>query len=93
MRELKVLTLEEAVRKMTSLPAQAFRLKDRGELRPGAVADVVIFDPATVSDPSKFDDPHHYAVGFSDIVVNGVPVIRAEKLTDARPGRAVKRGE
>ncbi len=92
-RELKVLTLEEAVRKMTSLPAQAFRLKDRGELRAGAIADVVIFDPTTVSDPSKFDDPHHYAVGFSDIVVNGVPVIRAEKLTDARPGRAVKRGE
>lgn len=92
-RELKVLALEEAVRKMTTLPAQAFRLKDRGELRPGAVADVVIFDPATVSDPSKFDDPHHYAVGFSDIVVNGVPVIRAGKLTEARPGRAVKRGE
>lgn len=92
-RELKVLTLEEAVRKMTTLPAQAFRLKDRGELRPGAIADVVIFDPATVSDPSKFDDPHHYAVGFSDIVVNGVPVIRAGKLTEARPGRAVKRGE
>ena len=92
-RELKVLTLEEAVRKMTSLPAQAFRLKERGELRAGAIADIVIFDPATVSDPSKFDDPHHYAVGFSDIVVNGVPVIRAEKLTEARPGRPVKRGE
>jgi len=92
-RELKVLSLAEAVRKMTSLPAQAFRLKDRGELRAGAIADVVIFDPEKVSDPSKFDDPHHYAVGFSDIVVNGVPVIRAEKLTDARPGRAVKRAE
>ncbi len=92
-RELKVLTLEEAVRKMTSLPAQVFRLKDRGELRAGAVADVVIFDPEKISDPSKFEDPHHYAVGFSDIVVNGVPVIRAEKLTEARPGRAVKRSE
>ncbi len=92
-RDLKVLTLEDAVRKMSSLPAQAFRLKDRGELRSGAVADVVIFDPATVSDPSTFADPHHYAVGFSDIVVNGVPVIRAGKLTDARPGRPAKRGE
>jgi len=47
------------------------------------VADLVVFDPATVSDPSTYDDPHHYAVGFSDVIVNGVPVIRAEKLTDA----------
>ncbi len=92
-RELKTLSLEDAVRKMTSLPAQSFRLKNRGELKPGAVADVVIFDPAKVNDPSTFDDPHHYAVGFSDIIVNGVAVIQAEKLTGARPGRPVKRGE
>ena len=89
-REQKVISLEDAVRKMTSLPAQSFHLKNRGELKPGFVADVVIFDPEKVSDPSTFDDPHHYAVGFSDVLVNGVPVIRAGQLTQARPGRPVK---
>ena len=85
-RELKLLKLEEAVRRMTSLPAQTFRLKDRGVLKAGAWADIVIFDPAKVNDPSAFDDPHHYAEGFSDVIVNGVPVIRDGVLTDARPG-------
>jgi N-acyl-D-amino-acid deacylase len=89
-RELKVLTLEDAVRKMTSLPAQTFRLKNRGELRPDCVADVVVFDPEKVSDPSTFDDPHHYAVGFTDVIVNGVPVIRDSRLTGERPGRPVR---
>ncbi len=89
-RDQKVLTLEDAVRKMTSLPAKTFRLRDRGELRPGAIADVVIFDPATVNDPSTYDDPHHYAIGLSDVIVNGVPVIRAAQLTDARPGTPVR---
>ncbi|MCX6953285.1 MAG: amidohydrolase family protein, partial [Verrucomicrobia bacterium] len=89
-REQKVITLEDAVRKMSSLPAQTFHLRDRGELRPGAIADIVIFDPATVSDPSTFDDPHHYALGFTDVIVNGVPVIRDTKLTDARPGTPVR---
>lgn len=92
-RELKLLTLEDAVRKMTSLPAQTFRLKDRGELKPGAIADVVIFNPEQVADPSTFDDPHHYATGFSDVIVNGVPVIREGKLTDARPGQPVRRAQ
>ena len=89
-RELKLLTVEEAVRKMTSLPAQAFHLKNRGELQPGAVADIVIFDPETISSPATFDDPHHYATGFSAVIVNGVPVIRGGALTAARPGRPVK---
>jgi len=89
-REQKVITLEDAVRKMSSLPAKTFHLRDRGELIPGAIADIVIFDPATVSDPSTFDDPHHYAVGFTDVIVNGVPVIRDTKLTDARPGTPVR---
>lgn len=92
-RELGVMPLEEAVRKMTSLPARTFRLKDRGELRPGFVADIVVFDPATVADPSTFADPHHYAVGFGDVLVNGTPVILAGALTEARPGRPVRRGE
>jgi N-acyl-D-amino-acid deacylase len=90
-RELKVLSLEEAVRKMSSLPARTFHLKNRGELRPGFAADVVIFDPATVADPSTYADPHHYATGFTEIVVNGVPVIRGGELTGARPGAPVKR--
>jgi N-acyl-D-amino-acid deacylase len=89
-RELHVLTLPEAVRKMTSLPARTFQLKHRGELKPGYLADIVIFDPEKVSDPSTFDDPHHYAVGFTDVVVNGTPVIRGAQLTDARPGRPVR---
>jgi N-acyl-D-amino-acid deacylase len=89
-RELHVLSLEEAVRKMTSLPAHAFRLKNRGELKPGAVADVVIFDPEKVAAPATFEAPHAYAVGFSHVIVNGVPVIRDSTVTDARPGRPVR---
>jgi N-acyl-D-amino-acid deacylase len=85
-REQKVLSLEEAIRRMTSLPAQTFRLKDRGELKPGAFADIVIFDPTKVNDPATFNDPHHYAEGFTDVVVNGTPVIRGGQLTEARPG-------
>jgi N-acyl-D-amino-acid deacylase len=85
-RDLKLLTLEEAVRRMTSLPAQTFRLKDRGELKPGAFADIVIFDPEKVSDPSTFSDPHHYAEGFSDVIVNGGVVIRDGQLTEVRSG-------
>jgi N-acyl-D-amino-acid deacylase len=89
-RELHLLTLEDAVRKMTSLPAQTFQLARRGKLAPDAVADLVVFDPAKVSDPATYDDPHHYATGFSDVIVNGVPVIRAGELTPARPGRPVR---
>jgi N-acyl-D-amino-acid deacylase len=89
-REQKVLTLEEAVRRMSSLPARTFQLKNRGELKPGFVADLVVFDPAKVSDPSTFDDPHHYAVGFQNVLVNGVPVIRGGQLTTARPGKPVR---
>lgn len=89
-REQKVLTLEEAVRKMSSLPARTFNLKNRGEVKPGFVADLALFDPAKVSDPSTFDDPHHYAVGFTDVLVNGVPVIRNAQLTTARPGKPVR---
>jgi N-acyl-D-amino-acid deacylase len=85
-RELKVLTLPEAIRRMTSLPAQTFRLADRGVLKPGAWADIVIFDPDKVGDIATFEDPHHYSVGFSDVIVNGTPIIRDGELTEARPG-------
>ncbi len=85
-RELKLFSLEEAVRRMTLLPAQTFHLKDRGMLKAGAFADIVIFDPAKVSDPSTFADPHHYAEGFSDVIVNGGVVISGGMLTETRSG-------
>ena len=85
-RELKVLSLPEAIRRMTSLPAEAFRLTERGVIKPGAWADMVIFDRDKVNDVATFDDPHHYSVGFSDVIVNGTPVIRDGKLTKERPG-------
>ena len=89
-REQKILTLEEAVRRMTSLPAQTFRLPDRGTLRPGAWADLVIFDPEKVNDPATYDDPHHFAEGFTEVIVNGVPVIRDGQLTGERGGQALR---
>jgi N-acyl-D-amino-acid deacylase len=91
-RELKLLRLEDAVRRMTSLPAATFRLKDRGLLREGAWADVAIFDPATVQDRSTFDDPHNYATGFAWVLVNGVPVVKSDQHTGARPGRPLRHG-
>ena len=89
-RDLQVLSLEDAVRKMTSLPAEHFQMKDRGVLKEGAWADIAIFDPAKVDDPSNYKDPHHYAVGFVHVLVNGVPVIRNGEHTGARPGKALR---
>jgi dihydroorotase/N-acyl-D-amino-acid deacylase len=86
-RERKVLTLEDAIRKMSSLPAQRLRLLDRGLLRPGLKADLVIFDPDTVADKAIFGNPHQYAVGFSHVVVNGELVLDNGKITERRPGR------
>jgi N-acyl-D-amino-acid deacylase len=85
-RELQLLTIEEAVRRMTSLPAATFQLSGRGVIKPGAWADLVIFDPAKVGDPSTFDDPHHYAEGFSEVIVDGVAVIKTGQLTGKRSG-------
>ncbi len=90
-RELGVLTLEEAVRRMTSLPAETFGWKDRGRIEEGAAADLVVFDPVAVNDPADFADPHHYATGFSHVIVKGVPVIRSGTLTGAKPGGALRR--
>lgn len=91
-RELGLLRLEDAIRKMTSLPATTFRLKDRGILREGAWADIVVFDPAKVTDQATFDNPHHYAVGFRYVLVNGVAVVKEDAHTQARPGKPVRRG-
>ena len=88
-RELKLITLEEAVRKMTSLPASRMRLRDRGLLRPGMAADIVAFDPDTVRERSTYADPNHYSQGFEYVAVNGQLVVDGGKITDARPGRPI----
>ncbi|HSL21981.1 MAG TPA: D-aminoacylase [Vicinamibacterales bacterium] len=86
-RERKLLRIEEAVRKMSSFPAQRLGLGDRGLLRPGLRADVVVFDPARVRDTATFEQPHQYAAGFTAVIVNGEVVFRDGKMTGARPGR------
>jgi len=85
-REQKVILLEQAIRRMTSLPAQKFRLYDRGLLRPGMAADIVIFDENKVGDNSTFSKPHAYSVGFRYVLVNGQLAIDDEKLTATRAG-------
>jgi N-acyl-D-amino-acid deacylase len=89
-RELHVLRLEDAIRKMTSLPAETFRFKDRGMLRQGNWADIVVFDPATVQDNATYKDPHHYSTGFKYVLVNGVAVVEDDKHTGAKPGMALR---
>ena len=88
-REKKLLALEDAVRKMTSLPAATFKLWDRGLLRRGLAADLVIFDERTVGDLATFEKPHQYADGFRHVIVNGRPVIDKGETTGAAPGRAL----
>ena len=85
----KVLTLEDAVRKMTSLPAQILRLKDRGMLKEGYWADVVVFDPDTVSDPATYQNPQQYAKGVPFVFVNGAAVIDGGNHTGARSGKVI----
>jgi N-acyl-D-aspartate/D-glutamate deacylase len=88
-REEKVLTLEDAVRKMTSLPAQTLRLKDRGMIKEGYWADIVIFNPNTVSDPATYENPQQYAKGVPFVLVNGTVVIDNGNHTGARPGKVI----
>jgi len=85
-----VLTLEDAVRKMTSATAQILGLRDRGLLKEGMFADIVIFDPATVIDNATFEKPHQLSSGVRDVFVNGVGVWRDGKHTGATPGRALR---
>ena len=89
-RDEKVLTLPQAVHKMTGMPAARLGLTDRGCLREGCVADVVLFDASTVSDVGTFTDPHHYPVGLPWVLVNGVPIIADGVMTSARPGRVLR---
>lgn len=88
-RELKVITLEDAIRKMTSLPANTFGLRDRGQIREGMAADIVIFDETTVGDKATFEKPHQYAEGFSAVIVNGGVVFDGTKMTGTRTGQPI----
>ena len=89
-RGARLFAVEECVRKMTSLPAAKFGMADRGTIRTGAAADLVVFDLAKVEDPSTFDSPHKYAEGFDWVVVNGVAAIAEGNLTGARAGKILK---
>jgi N-acyl-D-amino-acid deacylase len=90
-REEKVISLQEAIRRMTSLPASNLSIADRGLLKPGNFADVVIFDPQTIAARASYEKPHQYAVGVIDVFVNGVQVLRDGEHTGAKPGRVVRK--
>ena len=89
-RDENVISLEEAVRRLTLLPAQTLSIAERGRLAPGFYADITIFDPDTVGDRSTFDDSHQYSVGVRHVLVNGVPVVADGEHTGATPGQAVR---
>lgn len=89
-REQNVLTLEEAVRKMTSLPARKIRLRNKGVIAEGYDADIVIFDPDTVLDTNSYDDPRRHPAGIEHVLVNGVFAVEGATLTGARPGRVIR---
>jgi N-acyl-D-amino-acid deacylase len=90
-RDRRLVTLEFAIRSMTSLPASVFGLTDRGVIRPGAFADLVIFDPAAIRDAATYAKPQQLAEGVSDVLVNGVPVLLDGRFTDALPGRVLRK--
>jgi len=89
-REQHVLTLEDAVRRMTSLPARTFRFADRGVVREGAAADLLVFDPARVQDKATFQNPHQYSEGFDYVIVNGKVAVESGKLTETRGGQVLR---
>jgi N-acyl-D-aspartate/D-glutamate deacylase len=92
-RDEKLLSIEDAIRRMTSLPAKNLGLRDRGELRPGAFADITVFDPTAIADRATFDRPHQYSVGVQHVFVNGAQVLENGEHTGAKPGRALRRGK
>jgi N-acyl-D-amino-acid deacylase len=91
-RDERVLSMEEAVHKMSGLCAKTFQLKDRGELRPGAWADIVVFDPAKIQDNATYSTPHLTATGFKRVFVNGVETVADDRHTGARAGKPIRRG-
>ena len=88
-RDEKVIPLEEAIRKLTSLPATNLKIKERGWLKPGYFADVVVFDPAKVQDHATFEKPHQYSTGMVHVFVNGAQVLKDGDHTGAKPGMVV----
>jgi N-acyl-D-amino-acid deacylase len=90
-REKKILTLEDAIRRMTSLPARTFRFQDRGSVKPGMAADLVVFDPDRVADKATFAKPHAYSAGFDYVLVNGKVTVDDGRLTNERGGTGVRR--
>jgi len=89
-RELKLISLEDAIRKMTSLPAQTFGFRDRGMIREGFAADIVLFDENTIIDQATFDKPHQFPLGISYVIVNGGLVLANGQMTNSRPGVALR---
>ncbi len=89
-REEEVLTIEDAIRKMTSLPAQKLGLRDRGLIREGMWADVVVFNPKTVMDKATYEDPHRYPEGLKYVLVNGEIVVDNGEHTGALPGKVLR---
>jgi N-acyl-D-amino-acid deacylase len=89
-RDEKIISLEEAIRRLTSLPAKNLQIRERGSLQPGYFADVVVFDPQQIQDHSTFENPHQYSTGVSHVWVNGEQVIRDGDHTGATPGRVVR---
>jgi N-acyl-D-aspartate/D-glutamate deacylase len=90
-RELGLLSLEEAIRKMTSLPASNLGLDDRGRLAEGMAADITVFDPSTIADRSTWEDPHRFSEGVAHVLVNGEFVLKGGELTGETPGRHLRR--
>jgi N-acyl-D-amino-acid deacylase len=88
-RDEKVITLPEAIRRLSSLPATNLGLQDRGFIKEGMLADLAIFDPKTIADRATFEKPHQYAVGMKHVFVNGQQVLKDGEHTGAKPGRAV----
>jgi len=88
----KLFSMATAVHKMTGRVAEVFGMVDRGVIRAGAFADLVMFDPATVADKATFEDPFQYPVGIDTVLVNGTVVLDEGKHTNARPGKVLKRG-
>ncbi|HEU0141707.1 MAG TPA: amidohydrolase family protein, partial [Bryobacteraceae bacterium] len=90
-RVRKVLTLEDAIRRMTSLPARTFGFRDRGRILEGMAADLVLFDPDTVQDKATFQEPHQFSEGFEMVLVNGIPVVDQSQPTGTLPGHVLRR--
>jgi N-acyl-D-amino-acid deacylase len=88
-REEKVITLQDAVHRLSGLPALNLGLDHRGFLKQGYFADLVVFDPRTIADKATYETPHQYAVGVKDVFVNGVQVLKNGEHTGAKPGRAL----